>query len=104
MERKLHDLVKENQKAYVYLSDEELGARFLRQAEAEGYTYGDGEKPTTRAYADVMAVNPDHTINFVGAYGRVAFGAGTAKIGSTDLIRVDYAKFIAGDEDYFYKK
>ena len=104
MERKLKDLVKENQKAYVYLANEALGNRFMHQAEAEGFKFGDGAAPTERPYEEIMAVNPDKTINYVGTYGRVAFGAGASQIGSTGLIRVDYEKFAAGDEDYFYRK
>ena len=104
MERKLRNLAKGNQKAYVYLSNEELGMRFLKQAESEGFRFGDGAAPTQRMYEEIMAVNPDLTINYVGTYGRVAFGAGASQIGSTDLIRIDYEKFVNGEEDYFYKK
>lgn len=104
MERKLRNLAKGNQKAYVYLSNDELGRRFLKQAKSEGFKFGDGTVPTQHMYEEIMAVNPDLTINYVGAYGRVAFGAGASQIGSTDLIRIDYEKFVNGEEDYFYKK
>ena len=92
----------ENDRVYVYLKDNQTGTAFLEQAEAEGFTYCDGQKPTSREYSEIMAVNGDNTINFVGAVGRMAFGA-AAKIGGKKLIRVDYAKYAAGDLDYEYK-
>lgn len=93
----------ENQeiRVYVYLKDDETGKAFLKQAEAEGFTYGDGARPTERQYAEVMAINGDGTINFVGANGRIAFGLG-APVGGRKLLRVDYAKYAAGASDYLY--
>lgn len=51
-----------------------------------------------------MAVNENGTINFVGANGRIAFGSGAKKIGDKTLVRVDYEKYINGNDDYFYHK
>lgn len=89
-------------RVYVYLKDEQTGKAFLEQAETEGFTYCDGQKPTSREYSEIMAVNGDNTINFVGAVGRMAFGA-AAKIGGKKLIRVDYAKYAADQDDYEYR-
>ena len=72
----------------------------MKQAEDEGFTFGDGATPTERCYAEIMAVNKDKTINYVGTNGRIAFGAGAKKIGDQDLIRVDFAKYLAGEENY----
>ena len=57
-------------------------------------TEGDGEKPTARQYAEVMAVNRNGTINYVGTNGRIAYGSGAVKIGSKPLIRIDYEKLL----------
>ena len=51
-----------------------------------------------------MCVNGNYTINYVGAYGRIAFGAGVSKIGDTKLTRVDFEKYISGAEDYSYTR
>ena len=59
MSKTIRELSKTNGRVYVYLRTPELGERFLRQAEQEGFTFGDGEKPTARQYAEVMAVNRD---------------------------------------------
>ncbi|MEE1170969.1 MAG: hypothetical protein U0K87_01320 [Ruminococcus sp.] len=66
------------------------------EAEQEGFTFGDGEKPTARRCETVMAINRDKTINYVGTNGMIAYGGGAAMIGSEPLIRIDY-------EEHFYK-
>ena len=77
-------------RVYVYLPSEELAKQFMQQAEAEGFTFEDGLKPTERYATEVMAVNPNRTINYVGATGHMAFGAGVESIGSCPLIRMKY--------------
>lgn len=46
--RNVTELSKLNGKVYVYLRDEVIARRFLQDAENEGFTFGDGEKPTAR--------------------------------------------------------
>ena len=89
-------------KVYVNLPDAQLGNLFLQQAEAEGFSFADGVKPTKRPYAQFMAVNPNKTINYVDTNGMIAFGANADKIGERKLIRVDFRKYMSGSEDYYY--
>ena len=79
-------------RVYVHLATAELGDRFMRHAEAEGFTFADGAKPTEREPAEVMAINHDGTINYVGAVGMMAYGAPAATIGGEPLIRVEYGE------------
>ena len=79
-----------NGRVYVHLSTDELAEQFMQQAEAEGFTFGDGVKPTERYATAVMAVNPDHTINYVGATGHIAFGSGVKTVSRRPLIRCSY--------------
>ena len=95
-DRTLEKLSRRNEKVYVYLADREIGNRFLRDAEKEGFTFGDGKKPTSRSYAEIMAVNSDRTINYLGSIGRIAFGSGAKKVGGRYLLRVDYKKYVNG--------
>ena len=83
-------------KVYVYLKDDQTGEAFLRDAEAEGFTFGDGVKPTKRHYSSVMALKPDGTINYVGTMGMMAFGAN-----ADGLVRVDFAHYLEESEEYF---
>ena len=55
----------------------------------EGFTFSDGVKPTERQISDIIAVNDDMTINYVGAIGRIAYQAAD-KIGDKPLVRIDY--------------
>ena len=77
-------------RVYVHLANAEKAKKFLRQAEEEGFTFRDGARPTERECAEVMAVNHDHTINYVGFAGHVAYGSGADKIDDEKLIRIEY--------------
>ena len=100
--RTIKELANKNGRVYVYLEDEETGNKFMTQAENEGFKFPDGVKPTERCYAEIMAVNRDTTINFVGMNGRIAFGSGAKTVGNEELIRVDYKKYIDGDRKYIH--
>ncbi len=101
--RTISGLAKLNGRVYVYLANAEIGNRFLRQAEAEDFTYRDGVKPTERGCSTIMAVNRDKTINFVGTNGYIAFGSGTKTVGSEQMIRIDGEKYLSGADEYLYK-
>ena len=91
---KIRDLLSSNKgRIYVYLATTSIGKQFLLDAENEGFTFGDGEKPTKRKPASIMAINRDCTINYVGTVGRIAFQA-TNKIGNDPLVKIDYRKVI----------
>ena len=91
---KIRDLLSSNKgRIYVYLATTSIGKQFLLDAENEGFTFGDGEKPTKRKPASIMAINRDCTINYVGTVGRIAFQA-TNKIGNDPLVKIDYWKVI----------
>ncbi len=81
-----------NGKVYIYLGNETIGRRFFRQAEQEGLIFSDGAKPTNRHYSDIMAVNPDGTISYVTAIGRMAFGTNA-------VTKIDFRRYAEGDED-----
>lgn len=78
---------------YVYLATEDICRRFLRDAESEGFVFTDGMKPTQKHTSDVIAINPDLTINYVGFVGHLAIQAAN-RIGNQPLIRIDYQDVI----------
>ena len=80
-------------KVYVYLATDEVCKQFLKDAEDEGFTFTDGMKPTQKHTSDILAVNPDFTINYVGTIGHIAFKA-ARRIGNQKLIRIDYREFL----------
>ena len=102
--RAIEALINPNGRVYVYLDDAEIADLFFTQAEAEGFTFSDGGHPTARHRDCIMAVNKDCTINYVGFIGHMAFGSGAESIGDEPLIRVDYRRYLAGDECFLCRK
>ena len=81
-----------NSRIYLHFETSELARRFLADAEAEGFTFGDGVKPTERSADSIFALNDDMTINYVGFVGHMAFASGTDKVGDKKLVRIEYGE------------
>lgn len=101
--RNVTELSKLNGKVYVYLKDEMIARRFLQDAENEGFTFGDGEKPTARPGNNLYVVNCDWTISHVGWAGHMAFQS-AKYVGEQELIRVDYERYLSEEEDFIINK
>ena len=94
MKRTLTDLRRSlDGDVYVLLRSAQIGERFLRDAESEGFTIAGG-RPTAHPYARVMALR-DGTIGYVGACGMIRFQCG----GTDGFHRVDYAAYVGGTAD-----
>ena len=95
--RTIQNLVKGHKKrVYLYLADKETAKKFVADATAEGYTFPDGVKISERKANDFYVLNPDKTVNFINSIGRVAF-----QCNAQQIIRVDYQKYINGEENYY---
>ena len=97
--RNVTELSKLNGKVYVYLRNEIIAGKFLRDAEKEGFTFGDGEKPTARSGNNLYVVNRDWTISHTGWAGHMAFQSAKT-VGGEILIRVDYEKYLFEETDH----
>ena len=62
-------------KLYIYLKDQETGERFLEEAQLEGYRFGKVE-PKDSHWSDLVAVEEDRQLSYVGSMGRTAVQAG----------------------------
>lgn len=92
---KIRDLLSTNKgRIYVYLATTSIGKQFLQDVENEGFTFCDGIKPTARTPANIMALNRDMTINYVGFVGRIAYQASNI-IGNEPLVKIDYREIIS---------
>lgn len=85
----IKELANMSERVYVHLKDEEAAQRFLREAEAEGFTFGDGVHPTERHWSDLYAIHSDGTLNYVGAIGHIEYGSG-----ADSVVRIDYSQVL----------
>jgi len=97
--RTVSNLFKHDGRIYVYLSSRNIGKLFQQNAENEGFTFGDGVKPTEREFDDIFALKRDWTICYVGWVGHMAFRHPENVVGEP-LVRIDYGKYLAGRDDY----
>ena len=91
-------------RVYLYLPDSAVRDQFEIDAMAEGVTYKDGVPLPERSLDSIMALNEDMTVNFVGMNGRLHFHQPEDPgIRVKPLIRVDYARYAEGYEDYIIR-
>lgn len=107
-DRTLRELAKLDAKVYIYCGDRRTLEQFAEDADNEYFHYGDGTSPKERKPDNIMGLNPDRTVNYVGYVGNMAFRSAevtTVGIGRNirPLVRVDYRKYVAGYEDFIYR-
>ena len=93
--RTIKQLIGKEQKVYIVLKNKAIMFRFISDAEYEGITFGDKVKPTERTPEDIMALQADGTICYLGWAGRMCYHNR-----KQNILRVDYEKYILGEEDY----
>ena len=93
--RTIKQLIGKEQKVYIVLKNKAIKFRFMSDAEYEGITFGDKVKPTERIPDDIMALQADGTICYLGWAGRMCYHNRKHNIS-----RVDYEKYILGEENY----
>ena len=101
--RTIGNLLALDGRVFVYLPSTSLVNLFLKNAEEEGFTFGEDRKPTESPHADIIALNMDWTLNYVGYVGHLAFGNADT-VGGKKLIRMHYGKYLAGRDDYIMKQ
>ena len=76
----IKSILNTNKKVYVKMKSEEICKHFFEEAEREGFSFGDGSKPTSKHTSDWIAVCPDKTLCYVTAIGRIAVQSGSKNI------------------------
>ncbi len=89
--RTVTNLITPSKHVYVKFNSPALCRQFLLQAEWEGFTAGNGEKPTDIENTDILAVADGKRLCRIGWAGRMLYQADTENV-----IRVDYEKYING--------
>lgn len=90
--RTIRNLTGQGKKVYVFTGSEKVCREFLTLAEKEGFTFGDGVKPTEKHTSDVFAVSADGTISYVGIIGRTAIGSKVKETGDKEIVKVDFER------------
>lgn len=85
----IKQLASMGERVYVYLKNKDVALRFLRNAEAEGFTFSDGVRPTERHWSDLYAIHPNGTLNYVGVIGHIEYGSG-----ADSVVRIDYSQIL----------
>ena len=85
----IKELASMGERVYVHLKDEKTAMSFLRQAESEGFIFGDGVSPTDRHWSDLYAIHLDGTLNYVGSVGRIEYASE-----ADSCVRVEYQELL----------
>lgn len=81
-------VMKETRPVYVHTPSKASARDFLKQAEKEGFLFGDGKLPTKKPLDDYYALHQDLTMNYIGYIGRLRW-----KSNDDEIIRVEYQNF-----------
>ena len=90
-------------KVYIIIKGEELQKQFLNDAEHEGFHFGT-IKPTGSSTDDIIALEPNKQLSYVGFAGRAAIQCNGGDNSEGQFYLIDYTKFRGGDKDYFYHR
>ena len=94
--RTLTELIKTNSKVFIRLANDNLGQKFMQQAENEGFVYH-GQNPTALHAESIMIIHNDYTLGtLVGMAAHMHYHYCPKEM------RVDYARYINGFDDYNY--
>ena len=92
--RTITNLITPEKHIYVLFNNQALCRQFLSQAEWEGFTIGN-KKPTEIEWTDVLAVQPDKKLCYLGFASRMALHSS-----QRNIVRIDYEKYINGAKHY----
>lgn len=93
--RTIRELINNEKKVYIFLRTKAIRHRFMSDAEREDITYGDGAKATEREVDDIMALQDNGTICFLGSAGHMCYHHS-----KKSAIRIDYEQYINGCDNY----
>ncbi|MDD6727763.1 MAG: hypothetical protein PUE08_00875 [Eubacteriales bacterium] len=96
--RKIKDLLNPDYYVYVSVHSKEMSKRFVADAKSEGFTLDCGKKCCTFVLHDDMTVTGAD-----GYVSNLAYRGLTVNDGKI-VVRIDYEKYISGEENYFTGK
>lgn len=102
-ERTIEKLANRKERVYIYLKNSAVARLFLENAEAEGFTFFDGVRPTEREADSLYRITPKKNMCYVGLAGRMAFQyQGFHSV--EPVVWIDYGKYLLNEQRYIIKK
>lgn len=97
--RNIVELSKLEGKVYVFVSTREIEQKFLSDAEAQGFLFGNGDKPTTSSGEDLYLIYSNQELSNVGIVGHLAFQSKDVTC-SEKRHYINYEKYVLGESDF----
>lgn len=85
---------------WAFLENAEVCRKFYEQAEKEGFRFG-VILPTQSETDDIIALHHGRKLAHIGFAGHMRFHHGP---NDTNLHRINYAKYIAGEDDFYFRE
>ena len=106
--RRIQELLQDGKKVWFYLKDKEAERKFVEELNHIGARYLNGSPVTTENCSPIMAVHPDLRVaHLMIMIWNTSFSPNFQKHYSGDvtkIMKVDYAKYINGEEDFICVK
>lgn len=96
--RLLKELIKNDGTVWIYCESEKFQEKFLKQAEAEGFIALNGDIPTKLFRHQLYGISDDMTMGYLS---NMIWWL-SLRTNKDKHIRVDYKKYISGDENYYW--
>ena len=94
--RSLKSLFEKHSKVWFYCETEVLQRRFLKLAEEEGFVTMRGEKPSSLSLQRLYGINNEGSMGYIPNFlWYLSF-----QTGSSEILHIDYDRFISGEEDF----
>ena len=91
--KSVSELGKMDGKVYLSFDSDRECRDFYERAKREGMTWTDGKSPTEKNLTDLVAINHDNQICFVGIAGRTAIQGKAKNVGNEKLIVIRYSEY-----------
>lgn len=106
--RNIQELLQDGKKIWFFLKDQETEHRFVEEINQLGARYLNGSPVTAETCSPIMAVHPDLRVaHLMIMIWNASFSPNFQKHYSGDVTRimkVDYAKYINGEDDFICVK
>ena len=106
--RTIKELLKENERVWFYLKDKDSERDFVQELREYTATYLNGSQVTIESCSPIMAVHHDMKVaHLMIMIWNASFSSSFEKCASPELARalkVDYAKYRNGEEDYLCER